>query len=222
MRVLAIETSTRRGSVALVDDDRVVCTARHDEQGAHAERILPLVEELFGQAGWAKSSVDRLGVGVGPGAFTGIRIGIALAQGLGLGLDRPVFGVGSLEAMARAVPAERQGVRVALLDARREEVFVAIYEPAGATRLPETALARAQLVERLPALCAAPRVVVGEVGLELGVPDLFRSDATDLPDAVWTARIAATRALASASAVPNYVRDAGATLPNLPPSPFAR
>ena len=86
-RVLGIETSSRRGTVALVEDGQVVASLGHDVPNGHAERMLGLVDQALAEAGWAKASLDRIAVGVGPGSFTGIRVGIALAQGLALGLD---------------------------------------------------------------------------------------------------------------------------------------
>src|SRR5687768_454757 len=125
VRVLAIETSSPRGSVALLDDDRLVVELEHDQPNAHAERILPLVERALEAAGFDRTSLDRVAVGIGPGSFTGLRVGIALAEGLALGLDIPIIGVASLRAMAAAVPAAEARIRIPVLDARRDEVFVA-------------------------------------------------------------------------------------------------
>jgi tRNA threonylcarbamoyladenosine biosynthesis protein TsaB len=222
MRVLAIETSTRRGSVALVESGRVVAAAAHERPNAHAEAMLPLLDELLASSGWAKSSLDRLGVGVGPGSFTGIRVGIALGQGIGLALGRPVYGVGSLEAMAFAVPAEHAGARCPLVDARRGEVFVAVYGVDGDEREPPRAVAHDQVLSELALLAPGPRVVIGEMAVRLGIPELLQADACDLPHATSVALIAATLGETRIGAEPRYVRDAGALLPNLPPSPLAR
>jgi tRNA threonylcarbamoyl adenosine modification protein YeaZ len=218
MRVLGIETSTRRGSVALVENGVLVAAATHERESAHAELVLPLIDQLFARAGWAKGSIDRIAVGVGPGAFTGIRVGMALAQGLGLGLRRPVFGVGSLEAMAAAVPRTVPGLRCALLDARRSELFVAVYGPEGDELAAPHAVGRDRAPARISEIAPEPRVIVGEIASELGG---FRSSETDLPSGLWTARIAELRSEALARAEPHYVRDAGAALPALPPSPFS-
>jgi tRNA threonylcarbamoyladenosine biosynthesis protein TsaB len=218
MRLLAIETSTRRGSVALVEHGTLVATAMHERDNAHAELVLPLVAELFARAGWAKSCVDRIAVGVGPGAFTGIRVGIALAQGIGLALRRPVFGIGSLETMAAAVPRQLSGVRCALLDARRSELFAAVYSPQGVELVAPHAVPREGVAARLLEIAPEPRVVVGEISAALAG---LRSTETDLPHALWTARLAELRSEEHAQAQPHYVRDAGAALPNLPPSPFS-
>ena len=219
MRVLGIETSTRRGSVAIVERGVAIARRAHETPNAHAEKLLPLVEQLLAEAGWSRTSLDRIGVGVGPGAFTGLRVGIALAQGMGLGLGRPVFGIGSLEAMAAAVPADAPGLRVPVLDARRGEVFVGVYAVDGGEIAAPSAVACALAGARIDALAPGARVVVGETpASELRA---FRSEATDLPDARWTALLAERRSLESAGAEPRYVRDAGAVVPDLPPSPFS-
>src|SRR5688572_6886733 len=112
VRVLAIETSGPRGSVALLEDERLIIELEHDQPNAHAERILPLVERALASAGFDRTSLDRLAVGVGPGSFTGLRVGIALAEGLALGLGIPIVGVPSLRAMAAAAPAADGRIRV--------------------------------------------------------------------------------------------------------------
>ena len=75
-----------------------MASAEHSDLNAHAERLLPLLEEVFAQAKLTRHDVHRVAVGIGPGSFTGLRVGIALGQGLGLGLGIPVVGVGSLAA----------------------------------------------------------------------------------------------------------------------------
>ena len=223
MRVLGVETSTRRGSVALWQDGRVLVTRAHEVQNAHAEQLLPLLEAALADAGWSRSSLDRLAVGIGPGSFTGLRVGIALVQGIALGLDRPLVGCGSLAAMARGVGADDDKVRVPVLDARRGELFVAAYEPNGTVLSAPFAVARGEAKAALTnVLAGRAYVLVGEGSAELGSaePRVTRPDL-DLPHASWVATLGAELDPASAPAEPEYVRDAGATLPNLPPSPLA-
>jgi tRNA threonylcarbamoyladenosine biosynthesis protein TsaB len=225
MRVLGIETSSRRGSVALVEDGHVVARASHAELNAHAERLGSLLEAVLAEAGWDKSTLERVAVGVGPGSFTGLRVGIAFAQGIALGLGLELSGLGSLRAMADACPAEVTGVRLALLDARRGEVFAAAYDESGRERLAPLALARETALRTLLERLGPEVVLLGEVVAELGPgPEarVHRSDSTDLPDATAVARLA-LEASANASFIePLYVRDAGATPQALVPSPFRR
>jgi tRNA threonylcarbamoyladenosine biosynthesis protein TsaB len=223
VRVLGIETSTRRGSVAIADDGEILTSFAHDELNAHAERVLGLVERALAEAGLTRASLDRIAVGVGPGSFTGLRVGIALAEGIALGLDRPLIGVGSLWAMASAVPADDRRTRVAVLDARRGELFIAAYTADGAEVLAPTALAPAaarELVERT--LGTREVALVGESANALGDAfSVLRAPEHDLPSAGAIAKLAAALDPAVARAEPVYVRGPGATLPNLPPSPLA-
>lgn len=217
VRVLAIETSTSQAKVALCDSGKLVLERASARQKQSAERLLPLIAELLSEAGWPASSIERLGVSVGPGSFTGLRVGIACAQGLSLGLGIPLLGVTSLQAMARAVPSTIPGLRVALLDARRGEVFVGVYEagPRAAERLAPFAIpagtAASALAEQLP----APLVWIGS-GLSLaGLEPTFDSLPTNEPSAQAVGLLAEELEPRDHPAIPVYVRDAGATLPNL-------
>jgi tRNA threonylcarbamoyladenosine biosynthesis protein TsaB len=206
--------------VALLEDGRVIGCLEHEQPNAHAERLLPLIEQALAQAGWPKSSLDRLGVGVGPGSFTGLRVGIALAEGLSVGLDRPLIGVGSLLAMAYGALVERPlGPCCALLDARREELFAAVYIDGRRELHAPVALPVQHLPDFLRDLGAV--TVVGEVARELGLGAAHLSGPTlDLPHARWVAALAAELDEHEFPPEPQYVRGIGATLPNLPRSPL--
>ena len=217
MRILAIETSSRRGSVALLEDQHVIASLEHEQPNSHAERLLPMVRQLLTEAGWPKSSLDRLGVGVGPGSFTGLRVGIALAEGLSVGLDRPLVGVGSLLAMAFGALAEQPGPCCALLDARRDELFAAVYQAAHQELCAPLALP----TQDLPAFLDEYGVssVVGEVAR--GLPHgrtVLAGTTLDLPHARWVGALAAQLDEAEFPPEPEYVRGIGATLPKLPES----
>lgn len=222
MRILGFETSTRRGSVAAVEDGRVLQSAEHEVENAHAEQLIGLVERVLAEVGWTKSSLDRLAVGIGPGSFTGLRVGIALAQGIALGLDRPLAGIGSLRAMARGVPAEEARLRVPVLDARRNELFVAAYGSDHAAVLAPQAIPRENAREELTGLLEGRDFVLVGDGSPLLGPDLPRIQRADLdfPHASWVGVLAGEVDSATAVAEPEYVRGPGATLPNLPPSPL--
>lgn len=128
MKILALDTSTRWLSVALFDGNRV-CTIRECVDTAASQRILPAIDEILTRDGTPLASVDGIAFGAGPGAFTGVRIACAVAQGLAFGAERPVFAVGTLEAIAQSAWREHGWERVvACLDARMHEVYVAAYE----------------------------------------------------------------------------------------------
>jgi tRNA threonylcarbamoyladenosine biosynthesis protein TsaB len=202
VRILAIETTSRRGSVALVDGNEVVSTRVHADSSSHGEVMLPLVGELFAEAGWARTALDRVAVGTGPGSFTGIRVGLALAKGIGLGLDRPVLGVGSLRAMCRGVPADVVGARCAVLDGRRDELFFGVYGERGAELAEPRIMPRSRWSETAPTAAT----FLGEVLAELGDPRVQRSELTDLPHAVGVAFAANELGENDAPAEPCYLR----------------
>lgn len=217
MRVLSIETSTSQLSVALREQNATTVSRGHTRLNQSAERLLPLIAELLSEAGWSTTSIDRLGVSVGPGSFTGLRIGIACAQGLALGLDRPLVGVSSLQAMARAVPETLPGARAAVLDARRGEVFAGIYAPGprAACLIEARALPIATAARELEAAVTEPLVWVGSGLALLDRPASSEHPATLTPHAESVGILAEELDPALHPALPVYLRDAGATLPDL-------
>lgn len=134
MKLLAFETATEACSVALWIDGEV--QERFEiAPRRHAELALPWADALLAEAGVARSALDAVAVGRGPGAFTGVRLAIAIAQGIALGLDRPVVPVSTLAALAAlALPTTRAhaGERVlAAIDARMGELYVGRFRAAG-------------------------------------------------------------------------------------------
>ncbi|MHC1479085.1 tRNA (adenosine(37)-N6)-threonylcarbamoyltransferase complex dimerization subunit type 1 TsaB [Frateuria aurantia] len=125
MKLLAIETTTESCSAALALGDELIQRSELAPR-RHAERIIPMIDELLAEAGINRHALDVLAVGRGPGAFTGVRLGISLAQGMALGLDRPLIGVSSLQALALAAPLEAGHV-LAVIDARMGELYAAAY-----------------------------------------------------------------------------------------------
>jgi tRNA threonylcarbamoyladenosine biosynthesis protein TsaB len=125
MRVMALDTTGRVGSVALVDDGRLVDERAGDASRTHGERLPGELAAL----GVEWSSVDVFAVAAGPGSFTGLRIGIATIQGLALVNKRPAAGVSALEALAQLASRDRaEGDTIAAwIDAQRGEVFSALY-----------------------------------------------------------------------------------------------
>jgi tRNA threonylcarbamoyladenosine biosynthesis protein TsaB len=217
VRVLGIETSTTLASVALVENGQVVIERAHPRPKQSAERLLPLIAELLSETGWRRGSIARLGVSVGPGSFTGLRVGIACAEGLALGLGVPLVGVTSLRTMARAVPEAVPGVRCAVLDARRGEIFVAAYAPGpetlevlGPRALPASSGRRALELE-----VPDPIAWIGSgLGL-LGLSPTFAGPGTEEPSAGAVGLLAERLDPEENPARPVYIRDAGATLPDL-------
>jgi len=125
MNLLAIETSTECCSVALVTGERLIARSELAPR-RHAERVLPMCEEVLAEAGLSRRSLEALAVGRGPGAFTGVRLAIAVTQGIALALDLPVVPVSSLAALALQVPADGRPV-LAVIDARMGEIYAGTF-----------------------------------------------------------------------------------------------
>ncbi|MCQ2031696.1 tRNA (adenosine(37)-N6)-threonylcarbamoyltransferase complex dimerization subunit type 1 TsaB [Stutzerimonas zhaodongensis] len=125
--LLALDTATEACSVALLHDGRVLS---HYEviPRLHAQRLLPMIQTLLGEAGIALSAVDALAFGRGPGAFTGVRIAVGVVQGLAFALDRPVLPVSTLATIAQRAHREHGVDQVAVaIDARMDEVYWGCY-----------------------------------------------------------------------------------------------
>jgi tRNA threonylcarbamoyladenosine biosynthesis protein TsaB len=220
VRVLGIETSSVRGSVALLDGDQILVESGHERENAHDASLRPLIEQALAEVGWSRNQLERIAVGTGPGSFTGLRVGIAYAQGIAEGLGVPLIGVGSLAAMARGVPMARAEVRFAMLDARRGEFFVAAYAAGGVELLPPQIAADLAAATEL-AHSLGPVVLIGRAAQPLAQHfALLASVDTELPHARWTALVGAAK-LPGEPATPFYLRPAVAVLPTLPQNPLA-
>lgn len=226
MRVLALDATTRRGSVALADGGDVIDERPGDASRSHAERLPDELLALLDARGWSLADIDLLAVASGPGSFTGLRIGIATIQGLAFVMRRPVVAVSTLDAVAHLVATDRPegAILGAWIDAQRGEVFSALYRVTGAAPfVPERleAIEPASVGEPAPTLSrwrarigAAALVVAGDGAARY--EDLLRGGGVAdvrLPPTLAgaIARVAAVRAargetVAAAGIRPEYVR----------------
>jgi tRNA threonylcarbamoyl adenosine modification protein YeaZ len=160
MLVLALDTTTRPGSIALVRDDEVLSIASGDAARTHAERLPAEIVRLLSDRRLDVTAIDTFAVAAGPGSFTGLRIGIATIQGLAFALNRPVVAVSSLDALAR-IAAESAGQSPALvaawMDAQRSEVFAALYRVSDIVRPLTRAPRRRAAATRLDPNAAPPQ-----------------------------------------------------------------
>ena len=120
MRGLVIDTALGLCTVAAFEDDRLLAVRSESMMRGHQERLGGFLREVADKAG-GFASLDRIGVTVGPGSFTGLRVGLAFAQGLGAALDRPVVGISALDALRASAPDA--ATVAALIDARRGQVY---------------------------------------------------------------------------------------------------
>jgi len=146
--ILQIETSSTNTSVVLAKNGKVIAAKEQDAAGSSHEKYLhPFIDEVLEIARLNISKVDAIAVGSGPGSFTGLRIGVAAAKGLCFALNIPLIAIPTMELLARQVTTETDKI-IAIVDARRMEVYTAIYTadykeiiPTHAKILDETAYA---------------------------------------------------------------------------------
>ncbi len=127
MKLLALDTSTKIAGAALMEDGMLVCEANLNSGLTHSERLMPLVDQCFRLAGWQPGDLDAIAVVAGPGSFTGVRIGVATAKGMAEALGKAVIAVNTLEVLAAGFPGYA-GVIAPILDARRDQVYCALYD----------------------------------------------------------------------------------------------
>lgn len=237
LNLLALETSSSRCGVALLrafDGRLEVAVREHEGSQEHAERLLPMVNELLAEAGLAPDALQAVAFGQGPGGFTGLRVACGVAQGMAMGLGIPVLPVVSHQAVAAQAGGVPDDAIVVALDARMNEVYLAVYRPvAGAdgesvweTLQAPLLIAAAEVVpwtaHHLPAWSrAAGRalqpLLAGDAwdayAADMSIPAGWRrADEAQRPEAASVARLARQawsrgEAVAPEQAAPLYVRD---------------
>jgi len=128
--ILSIETATGCGSIALTRGERLLAEATAQPEVTHSRRLLGTVDWLMQAAGIDWTDLDGIAVSLGPGSFTGLRIGMAAAKGLVMATGVPLIGVSTLDALALSCIGTRMQI-CPVLDARKQEVYAALYQPGG-------------------------------------------------------------------------------------------
>lgn len=208
MIVLGLDTCLHACSVAVLDGESVLAHASEAMARGHQERLAPMARAVMAEADLPFSRLQRIGATVGPGSFTGLRVGVAFAKGLGSALRLPAVGVGVLEALA----AEASGLVAATVDARRDQVYLQVFEDGqplmapdaltlgtAAARLAELAMGRALTLVG----SGAPLLAEAAPGAEVLIPEGC--------DARAVARLAAGKPAAPIR--PLYLRAPDAKLP---------
>src|SRR5438552_2463638 len=123
-RAIAIETSGRIGSLAVVDGQTILAEEQFAHGLMHAAHMIPILDSLVRAQGWTPRQVEQIYVSAGPGSFTGLRIGITLAKTMALASDAKIVAVSSVRALVENAPAEAKHI-IIVLDAKREQIFTA-------------------------------------------------------------------------------------------------
>ena len=126
MLILAFETTAKAGSVALLEDNKLLAESYQNTGLTHSQTLMVMAEDMLKAAGKTMADVNAVAVAEGPGSFTGVRIGVAAAKGLAWGAELPCYGVSTLESMALTLGAY-QGYICPVMDARRSQVYNALF-----------------------------------------------------------------------------------------------
>lgn len=218
MKLLALESSARAASCAVLADGEPLASAWQATGLTHSRTLLPMVEDMLANSELTLADMDGLAVAAGPGSFTGLRIGVSAVKGLAWALDKPCVPVSTLEAMAWPL-AHLEGVIVCAMDARRQQIYNAVFRAEGGalTRLRED---RAVSLEEAAADLAGldgPLTVVGDgAGLcgaflrERGIPCALAPAHLRLQSAVGVGMAACRRwpqsAVSAQELAPVYLR----------------
>lgn len=171
MRLLAIESSAKTASVAILEDDLLLAEYTTNHKMTHSQTLLPMLDEIVKRIGADLSEMSAIAISKGPGSFTGLRIGSATAKGLGQALNLPIVEVPTLEGLAYNV-AEYDGIVCPCMDARRNHVYGAIYT---------FSEGKVQTVVETCLVEAADFVkIVGEKASELGKKPIFLGDGVSV------------------------------------------
>lgn len=144
--ILNIDTATTTGSVSLSRDGAAVQTLVNEKQQDHAAAMILFVQQILKEQGIAPTQLDAVAVSAGPGSYTGLRVGVATAKGLCYAWNKPLLAVSTLQMMAQGLIADvkdEQALYCPMLDARRQEVFTALYD----ARLQEVLPPQAMILE---------------------------------------------------------------------------
>jgi len=216
MKLLAIESSARAASVALTEDGKLVSQFFQASPLTHSRTLLKMTEDMLADLAMTMADVDCVAVAKGPGSFTGVRIGVAAAKGLAWGADKPAVGVSTLEAMAYHLLDRREGVICSAMDARRNEIYNALFTSDGAklTRLCSDRAVPLALIVGEAKKTGKPYFFVGDGAelcynafLEAGLPAALPPEPLRLQSAWGVAMAAAGREPADAADLtPEYLR----------------
>ncbi len=220
MIVLGLDTALKSCAVAILREGALAGDNFAPMEKGHAEHLAPMVAKTLKEAGVSPRDLDRIGVVTGPGGFAGVRVGLAFARGLAIGLKAKVVGVTSLEALAAAMPAK--GLRAAVIDARRGQVYAALYDEKLNALLEPFVSDTKEARGRLMYTAGAAEVAATGDGLALlgGLPSSWDvAAARTAVDAKLVAHLAAAASEPVAPPAPLYLRPPDAS--PAAPSPFA-
>lgn len=126
MKILSIDTSSKVASVAIMDEQKLICEYTINHKMTHSQRLMPIIKEVLQASDLEISDIDLFAVAIGPGSFTGIRIGVATAKALAHSYNKPIIGINTLDMLALG-GAYFDGIICPIIDARNNQVYTSLY-----------------------------------------------------------------------------------------------
>ncbi len=212
MRILAIDTALPYASVCVMDsgESGILAVERVQMARGHAEALMPIIQTVMGAVGGGFDSLDRIGVSVGPGSFTGIRVGLSAARAIGLARKIPVVGVSTLAAFAAPIIGEQgPDVVASSIDARHGNLYLQVFDRGGRTLVTPRVV---KIRDAVRSLGAGPVKLVGNgaplMAIEAWSTGLVAEivGEADAPDIAFVARLGLLADPAYAPARPLYLK----------------
>ncbi len=200
MNILAMDTTAKSCSVAVLSGDKTLYLKTENNGFTHSELLLPMIEEALASAGLTYPQIDAYAVTEGPGSFTGVRIGVSTVKGLAFGTGKPCIGVSTLLSLGEnLMPLD--GLYCPCMDARRGQVYNALFENKGGvlTRLtPDRAISLEDLVKEIALQYSGRPVYLSGDGYDIaytyfkdnGIPLMDTPEARILANGVFIAKCA--------------------------------
>ena len=191
MLILAVDTNTPAASIALLEDARLLAEANLDAGLTHSEKLLPAVDFLLRSMGIEIRDLEGMALAVGPGSFTGIRIGMSTVKALAHATGCRIAPVSTLEALACKLSSSSKRLICPLMDAKKGEVYGALYEQRKSNRkvlVPQNLYAPDELFSRFPAGRVISFIGSGVSPFRENILDRFRTQARFSPRSPFTAR----------------------------------
>jgi tRNA threonylcarbamoyladenosine biosynthesis protein TsaB len=161
MKILAVDTSTASGSIALLDGVQVIAEWTVHSAQTHNRRLLKRIDSMLSELGWTIGQVDGFAVTSGPGSFTGLRIGVTTIKTIAWAAQKPFVSIPSLDALAAPLGFAALPI-CPLIDARKDEIYFSFYQPDGTGKVQLLAPYQVDSPERIAAGIRSPTIFCGD------------------------------------------------------------
>lgn len=149
MKILSLDSTALTASVAICENEKLLAEYTVNCGNTHSETLLPMISEVLKKLGMSVSEIDMFSCSAGPGSFTGVRIGAATVKGLAFGSGKPCIGVSTLKALAKNINGYDDRIICPVMNARRNQVYNALFSPCGERLCDDRALSIDELFEEL-------------------------------------------------------------------------